>query len=45
VLFNLTDHLQWGIDLRGVLGNRLHLFGAETYGNFTQAALTLVYGF
>jgi hypothetical protein len=45
VLFNLTDHLQWGIDARGVLGNRLHLFGAETHGNFTQAALTLMYGF
>jgi hypothetical protein len=45
VLFNLTDHVQWGVDLRGVLGNRVNLFGERTYGNYTQAALTLVFGF
>jgi len=45
VLFDLADHLQWGVDLRGVLGNRINLFGVRTYGDYTQAALTLVYTF
>lgn len=45
VLFDVIDHLQWGIDLRGVLGNELNLFGIHTFGDYTQAALTVVYGF
>jgi hypothetical protein len=45
LLFNLTDHLQWGVDLRGVLGNRINLLGIRTYGDYTQAAFTLVYTF
>lgn len=45
LLFDLTRHLQAGAELRGVLGNRLDLFGVRTYADYTQFMFTIAYTF
>jgi hypothetical protein len=45
ISFEVTRHIQAGVDLRGVAGNRLELFDVHANMNYTQLLFTVGYRF